>query len=43
MELAFLLRAVGTRVVWITNQKPTESDEVIFSLEQRMMDRGVEV
>ncbi|EPS69061.1 hypothetical protein M569_05706, partial [Genlisea aurea] len=44
MELAFLLRAVKTRVVWITDQKPSEPpDEVIFSLEQRMMDRGVEV
>ncbi|KAK6118887.1 hypothetical protein DH2020_047369 [Rehmannia glutinosa] len=43
MELAFLLRAASTRVVWITNQKPTERDEVIYSLEQRMMDRGVEV
>ncbi|KAL3840283.1 hypothetical protein ACJIZ3_024874 [Penstemon smallii] len=43
MELAFLLRAVRTRVVWVTNQKPTESDEVIFSLEQKMMERGVEV
>lgn len=43
MELAFLLRAVGTRVVWITNQKPAESDEVIISLEQRMTDRGVEL
>ncbi|KAL0432398.1 UNVERIFIED_CONTAM: hypothetical protein Slati_2574100 [Sesamum latifolium] len=43
MELAFLLRAVGTRVVWITNQKPTEPDEVIYSLERKMMDKGVEV
>ncbi|XP_057767919.1 uncharacterized protein LOC130988158 [Salvia miltiorrhiza] len=43
MELAFLLRTVGTRVVWITNQKPAESDDVIFSLEQRMTDRGVEI
>ncbi|KAK4434553.1 hypothetical protein Salat_0618100 [Sesamum alatum] len=43
MELAFLLRAVSTRVVWITNQKPTEPDEVSYSLEQKMMDRGVEV
>ncbi|CAA0813341.1 UDP-Glycosyltransferase superfamily protein [Striga hermonthica] len=43
MELAFLLRAAGTRVVWITNQKPTELDEVIYSLEERMKDRGVEV
>ncbi|XP_073314825.1 uncharacterized protein [Primulina huaijiensis] len=43
MELAFLLRAVGARIVWITNQKPTEPDEVIHSLEQRMADRGVKV
>ncbi|EYU32760.1 hypothetical protein ABFS82_14G043300 [Erythranthe guttata] len=43
MELAFLLRAVSARVVWITNQKPSERDEVVYSLEQRMMDRGVEV
>ncbi|KAL0369100.1 UNVERIFIED_CONTAM: hypothetical protein Scaly_1128900 [Sesamum calycinum] len=43
MELAFLLRAVSTRVVWITNQKPTEPDEVVYSLEQKMMDKGVEV
>ncbi|XP_073125947.1 uncharacterized protein [Henckelia pumila] len=43
MELAFLLRAVGTRIVWITNQKPMESDEFIHSLEQRMTDRGVKV
>lgn len=43
MELAFLLRAVGTKVVWITNQKPTELDEVVYSLEQKMMDRGVQV
>ncbi|CAA2985789.1 n-acetyl-alpha-d-glucosaminyl l-malate synthase [Olea europaea subsp. europaea] len=42
MELAFLLRAVGTKVVWITNQKPTELDEVVYSLEQKMMDRGVQ-
>ncbi|KAG8389920.1 hypothetical protein BUALT_Bualt01G0029100 [Buddleja alternifolia] len=43
MELAFLLRAVSTRVVWITNQKPAEPDEVVYSLEQKMMDRGVKV
>lgn len=43
MELAFLLRAVDTRVVWITNQKSTEPDEVAYSLEQRMAERGVEV
>ncbi|KAL6504422.1 hypothetical protein OROGR_026345 [Orobanche gracilis] len=43
MELAFLLRAASTRVVWITNQKPTEPDQVIYSLERRMTDRGVEI
>lgn len=43
MELAFLLRAVDTRVVWITNQKAAEPDEVVYSLEQRMTERGVEI
>ncbi|KAL2512984.1 UDP-Glycosyltransferase superfamily protein [Abeliophyllum distichum] len=43
MELAFLLRGVGTEVVWITNQKLNELDEVIYSLEQKMKDRGVQV
>ncbi|KAL2538299.1 UDP-Glycosyltransferase superfamily protein [Forsythia ovata] len=43
MELAFLLRGVGTEVVWITNQKLNEPDEVIYSLEQKMKDRGVQV
>ncbi|EEF52629.1 uncharacterized protein LOC8275779 [Ricinus communis] len=43
MELAFLLRGVGAEVVWITNQKPTETDEVIYSLENKMLDRGVQV
>lgn len=43
MELAFLLRGVGSEVVWITNQKPVESDEVIHSLERKMLDRGVQV
>lgn len=43
MELAFLLRGVGTEVVWITNQKPLESDEVVYSLERKMLDRGVQV
>ncbi|GLT41103.1 hypothetical protein SLA2020_151930 [Shorea laevis] len=43
MELAFLLRGVGAEVVWITNQKPTESDEVIYSLEYKMLNRGVQV
>ncbi|KAK4859371.1 hypothetical protein QYF36_004384 [Acer negundo] len=43
MELAFLLRGVGAEVVWITNQKPLEPDEVIYSLERKMLDRGVQV
>lgn len=43
MELAFLLRGVGAEVVWITNQKPLEADEVIYSLEHKMLDRGVQV
>lgn len=43
MELAFLLRGVGAEVVWITNQKPPVSDEVIYSLERKMLDRGVQV
>lgn len=43
MELAFLLRGVGAEVVWITNQKPNELDEVIYSLEHKMLDRGVQV
>ncbi|KAL8171974.1 hypothetical protein V2J09_023778 [Rumex salicifolius] len=43
MELAFLLRGVGADVVWITYQKPTDPDEVVYSLENKMMDRGVQV
>ncbi|KAK2990433.1 hypothetical protein RJ640_011181 [Escallonia rubra] len=43
MELAFLLRGVGAEVYWITNQKPLETDEVIYSLEHKMLDRGVQV
>ncbi|XP_047329340.1 uncharacterized protein LOC124932716 [Impatiens glandulifera] len=43
MELAFLLRGVGANVVWITNQKPTDLDQVIYSLEHKMLDRGVQV
>ncbi|PON90965.1 Glycosyl transferase [Trema orientale] len=43
MELAFLLRKVGAEVVWITNQKPAESDDVIYSLERKMLNRGVQV
>lgn len=43
MELAFLLRGVGAEVVWITYQKPAEPDEVVYSLENKMLDRGVQV
>lgn len=43
MELAFLLRQVDTEVVWITNQKPAEPDEVVYSLEQKMLEKGVKV
>ncbi|KAH9622323.1 hypothetical protein KSS87_003115 [Heliosperma pusillum] len=43
MELAFLLRGVGADVVWITYQKPSETDEVVYSLENKMLDRGVHV
>jgi hypothetical protein len=43
MELAFLLRNAGTEVIWMTNQKPAEPDEVIYNLEHRMLNRGVQV
>lgn len=43
MELAFLLRSVGTDVCWITNQKQSETDEVLYSLEHKMLSRGVRV
>ena len=43
MELAFLLRGVGAKVVWISYQKPTALDEVVYSLEHKMLDRGVQV
>ncbi|KAE9467017.1 hypothetical protein C3L33_01081, partial [Rhododendron williamsianum] len=43
MELAFLLRGVGAEVCWITNQKPSERDEVLHSLEHKMLGRGVQV
>ncbi|PKI51072.1 hypothetical protein CRG98_028544, partial [Punica granatum] len=42
MELAFLLRGVGTEVYWMTIQKPLEEDGVIYNLEQKMLDRGVQ-
>ena len=43
MELAFLLRNAGTEIIWITNQKPAEPDEVTYNLEHRMLNRGVQV
>ncbi|KAL1207774.1 hypothetical protein V5N11_014550 [Cardamine amara subsp. amara] len=43
MELAFLLRGVDAEVVWITNQKPVEEDEVVKVLEHKMLDRGVKL
>ncbi|KAI5684149.1 hypothetical protein M9H77_05377 [Catharanthus roseus] len=43
MELAFLLRGVGAEVRWITYQRPSGSDNVIYSLEHKMLDRGVQV
>ncbi|KAL9245174.1 hypothetical protein vseg_018853 [Gypsophila vaccaria] len=43
MELAFLLRGVGADVVWITFQKPPGAEEVVYSLENKMLDRGVQV
>ncbi|KAF5813375.1 hypothetical protein HanXRQr2_Chr03g0097581 [Helianthus annuus] len=43
MELAFLLRGVGAEVCWITNQKPSGPDEVVYYLETKMLDRGVQV
>ena len=43
MELAFLLRGVGAEVVWITYQKPAEPDQVVYSLESKMLDRRVQV
>ncbi|XP_052195604.1 uncharacterized protein LOC127803428 isoform X3 [Diospyros lotus] len=42
MELAFLLRGVGAEVCWITNQKPSEMDEIIYSLEHKMLDSGIQ-
>uniref|UniRef100_A0A2P2LUJ1 Uncharacterized protein MANES_02G098300 n=1 Tax=Rhizophora mucronata TaxID=61149 RepID=A0A2P2LUJ1_RHIMU len=43
MELAFLLRSVGAEVCWATVQRPSETDEVLYSLEQKMLVRGVQV
>ncbi|KAG0537183.1 hypothetical protein BDA96_03G126300 [Sorghum bicolor] len=43
MELAFLLRHVGSEVVWITNQRSEETNDVTYSLEHRMLSHGVQV
>jgi glycosyltransferase involved in cell wall biosynthesis len=43
MELAFLLRTVGAKVCWTTIQRTSDTDEVIYSLEHKMHDRGVQV
>ncbi|XP_027940674.1 uncharacterized protein LOC114194555 [Vigna unguiculata] len=43
MELAFLLRAARSDVVWITFQKPPQTDDVVYALENKMLDRGVQV
>ncbi|XP_042458065.1 uncharacterized protein LOC122042155 [Zingiber officinale] len=43
MELAFLLRNVGSHVVWITYPKYEEKNEVTYSLEHKMLTRGVQV
>jgi len=43
MELAFLLRGVGAEVIWTTYPKPTEGDNIAYSLENKMLDRGVQV
>ncbi|KMZ59347.1 UDP-Glycosyltransferase superfamily protein [Zostera marina] len=43
MELAFLLRVVDAKVVWITNQHTDEKNKVTHSLVHKMLDRGVQV
>ncbi|TQD99362.1 hypothetical protein C1H46_015020 [Malus baccata] len=43
MELAFLLRGVGTEVYWVTTMKSSDTDAVTYSLEHKMLDRGVQV
>jgi hypothetical protein len=43
MELAFLLRHVGSQVVWITNQRSEETNDVTYSLEHKMLNHGVQV
>uniref|UniRef100_A0A803PFG9 Glycosyl transferase family 1 domain-containing protein n=1 Tax=Cannabis sativa TaxID=3483 RepID=A0A803PFG9_CANSA len=43
MELAFLLRSVGAEIYWVTIQKPVDTGEVVYSLEHKMLNRGVQV
>ena len=31
------------RGMWISNQEPVELDDIIYSLEHKMLDRGVKV
>ena len=42
-ELAFLLRGVGVEVCWITIQKPLYLVGVVYNLEHKMLNRGVQV
>ncbi|KAJ3694299.1 hypothetical protein LUZ60_009779 [Juncus effusus] len=43
MELAFLLRGVGTKVIWITYPKSDESNDITINLEHKMLSHGVQV
>lgn len=43
MELGYLLRGVGAKVYWITIQRPSDTDDVIYSLEHKLMSRGVQI
>ncbi|KAJ4813352.1 UDP-Glycosyltransferase superfamily protein [Rhynchospora pubera] len=43
MELAFLLRGVNTKVVWITYPKTEEANDVTNRLEHKMLNHGVEL
>ncbi|BBH07973.1 UDP-Glycosyltransferase superfamily protein [Prunus dulcis] len=37
------MKGVGTEVCWVTTMKPSDADVVIYSLEHKMLDRGVQV
>ncbi|KAF3335880.1 Lipopolysaccharide core [Carex littledalei] len=43
MELAFLLRGVSSKVVWITYPKTDEANDVTNRLEHKMLNHGVEL